>query len=277
MSAARIFVTSRKHRHWQVPHSDRSTSNSGESTDWKDRSQSFEDENIFPQCKELSFPSFPLFALFIFYDILSNFPFRIIFLPSTGCHPQKYHIHPSSDWIFEWLFWSLALPPSSLISKDQQTGSYNLQSDLNHNSELRKCFEVKKKSAYFSHSYTSLLPPPGIIWNAKRCWVTCCLRSLDTLLKAPLAYKASDFLSSYFYTKLPIVSDCRWELFFPFSIPFRQLCNNVQFFLCLEPCRGGSWKRTFRYAVHHIFTERPPINKSNPYAFYMCFLSLSSH
>lgn len=80
-----------------------------------------------------------------FCDILSNFPFKILFLPSTGHHPQKYHIHPSSDWIFEWLFWSLALSPLSLISRDQQTGSYNLQTDLNHNSELRKCFEVKKK------------------------------------------------------------------------------------------------------------------------------------
>lgn len=76
-----------------------------------------------------------------FYDLLSNFPFKIPFLLSTGHHPQKYHIHPSSDWIFEWLFWSLALSPWSLISRDQQTGSYNLQTGLNHNSALRKYFE----------------------------------------------------------------------------------------------------------------------------------------
>lgn len=75
-----------------------------------------------------------------FYGLLSNFPFKILFLPSTGHHPQKYHIHPSSDWIFEWLFWSLALSPWSLISRDQQTGSYNLQTGLNHNLTLRKCF-----------------------------------------------------------------------------------------------------------------------------------------
>lgn len=134
-----------------------------------------------------------------FCDILSNFPFKILFLPFTGHHPQKYHIHPSSDWIFEWLFWSLALSPLSLISRDQQTGSYNLQTDLNHNSELRKCFEVKKKNTtvYFSHSYTSLLPPPRISWNAKRCQVTCCLRSLHTVLKA-LGLPSIWFLESLF-------------------------------------------------------------------------------
>lgn len=42
-----------------------------------------------------------------------------------------------------------------------------------------------KKSVCFSHSYTSLLPPPRISWNAKWCPVTFCLRSLDTVSKDP--------------------------------------------------------------------------------------------
>lgn len=106
-----------------------------------------------------------------FYDILSNFPSKILFLPSTGHHPQKYHIQPSSDWIFEWLFWSLALSPLSLISGDQRTGSYNLQTNLNHNLGLRKCLEVKKNQCAFHirtplyfHLLESAEMPNGARW-----------------------------------------------------------------------------------------------------------------
>lgn len=133
-----------------------------------------------------------------FYDILSNFPSKILFLPSTGHHPQKYHIQPSSDWIVEWLFWSLALSPLSLISRDQQTGSYNLQTDLNHNSELRKCFEVKKISVYFTFIHLST----STSWNqlnAKWCQVTWCLRNLDTVWILPWRF-TKHFISSVLFS-----------------------------------------------------------------------------
>lgn len=190
-----------------------------------------------------------------FYDILSNFPSKILFLPSTGHHPQKYHIRPSSDWSFEWLFWSLALSPLSLISRDQRTGSYNLQTNLNHNLGLRKCLEVKKKSVCFSHSYTSLLPPPRISWNAKWCQVTWCLRNLHEVWKALEVYKAANFLAC-FYTKLPVVNDCHWGLlcfFFSFShfLSFSYMITSNSF---------NVWKHTSRGPVALRQSERS--NKS---------------
>lgn len=205
-----------------------------------------------------------------FYDFLSNFPFKILFLPSTGHHPQKYHIHPSSDWIFEWLFWSLTLYPLSLISRDQQTGSCNLQTDLNHNSELRKCFEVKKKQCTF-HIHTPLcshlLEPAGM--------------PNDAGLPAASGVRVQ-FWKPYGFTKhliswALVSSPNSWLLvtvtedFFPFSLFLSFSCAIMSNSFCLWNCMGGravgrrnpkKWMK--RRTLYLFLTSKSTCQKKTP-------------